>query len=409
MERRIVFHAFMRGLGHVSRLTAIANELMKADKEIQPLLLTDGAASSLPWPIDFPVFSLPGLDALVGSRWLRWGPSPVWSLVRHVLAGLIDGFRPHLLVHDTVIWDPLRLACGGRPVGQALVLRQRRDLDSYFTRYASRLASLNLILLVGEAAGDATAGWVGMPARVRQIAPIVRHDREALRPDESRRRYSVAEHENLVVITVGGGDFGEAGDVLQAALDAAAACREQLGSHRVIAVAGPLSDSGATRRGGSEAGQCDHVTVVRSDTQLSDLFAAARIVVCEGGYNTLLEVADVGVPAVCIPSPRPFDDQYARAMAMARAGYHVFLAQPTVTSIADHVSSVLQRPLAPFVPGPTRFTGAREAAHALLDVLGDVSDTAWHREVSSGLPTGPENRVKLLDNSKKLVELAYTW
>src|SRR5581483_853050 len=98
----------------------------------------------------------------------------------------------------------------------------------------------------------------------------------------------------------------------------------------------------------------------------------------------LKEVVDVGTPAVCVPAPRAFDDQKSRAVALQRAGYDVLVARMSSRSISSRLRLLLRRHGVTFTPGPTRFSGAAEAADALLDLLKGSPDTPWHQHLSGG-------------------------
>jgi len=45
-------------------------------------------------------------------------------------------------------------------------------------------------------------------------------------------------------------------------------------------------------------------------------------VICQGGYNTIAELTTLGVPAICLPAERKFDDQHERAMKTAETYSH---------------------------------------------------------------------------------------
>jgi UDP-N-acetylglucosamine:LPS N-acetylglucosamine transferase len=54
------------------------------------------------------------------------------------------------------------------------------------------------------------------------------------------------------------------------------------------------------------------------EPRLFDLLAAAHLAITRGGYNTVLELRLLGVPAICIPAWRGAEDQRARIQAAAR-------------------------------------------------------------------------------------------
>jgi predicted glycosyltransferase len=382
MRKRILFQAPAGGLGHLSRLTAIAEQLLSLDPDVQPVILSDGTVP--PWNSEVPYLPLVARRNLLSRQWLRWGPGPAWSVFENILVGTMEGFRPHVVVYDTIVWQALRQIVLRHPVHQVLVLRRRKDFDTYFARYARRLSTFQLILVVGEVAEPEAELPSRLPTMVRRIAPIVRHDRASLQPAAARQRYGVSPDETLIVITVGGGGTPEARRFIEAALQGVAACCELLGAHRVIVVSGPLADFGAEPEKLLEPGWGLRATFVANEPRMAELLAAATAVICQGGYNTLAEVVDVGTPAVCVPAPRAFDDQKSRAVALQRAGYDVLVARMSSRSISSRLRMLLRRHGVTFTPGPTRFSGAAEAADALLDLLKGSPDTPWHQHLSGG-------------------------
>jgi len=64
-----------------------------------------------------------------------------------------------------------------------------------------------------------------------------------------------------------------------------------------------------------------HYQAVRYEDRLPLLYAAADLLVCRAGGNTVAELADVGAPAILIPLPgAPADHQTANARVFAGAG-----------------------------------------------------------------------------------------
>ena len=42
---------------------------------------------------------------------------------------------------------------------------------------------------------------------------------------------------------------------------------------------------------------------------MRELMTAADLVICQGGYNTVSEVSQLGLPSICVPGMRDLDDQ----------------------------------------------------------------------------------------------------
>ena len=125
-----------------------------------------------------------------------------------------------------------------------------------------------------------------------------------------------------------------------------------------------------------------------------------------GGYNTLVEAADLGVPTVCVPRVNPRVEQLMRARAFERLGL-LRLCQPErlEQNLQPEIETVLQ-----ISPGLLRerahevldFDGAKRAAASLLSLA--LSTVGLDRPISqrkrNGRDSIPEATIqKCLDKS----------
>lgn len=167
----------------------------------------------------------------------------------------------------------------------------------------------------------------------------------------------------IVLATVGGGEDGFP------LLDTFIRASHHANWQGVI-VTGPLAsaDDRITLSSLTERAGMPIYTVVGC---LAAWFPLVDAVVCMGGYNTLVEVASTGTPAVCVPRIEPRREQAIRADAFARLGLLRVLVPGdlTATSLSAeidvaltqsraHLRSVAQREL--------DFGGAESAAQRLL-------------------------------------------
>ncbi len=382
---------------------------MSLDRSVHPLIVTSGVAP--PWHTEVPVLPLPGLEVLASERWLRWGTRPVWSLVRGLLRALLSSFKPALLVHDTVVWQALRVAASKFDVPQAIVLRQRKDLDTYFHQYRTRLSTFKLIIVVDEIVPHGPVSALRLPTQIHRVGPIVRHLRNSINPQQARYRYNIPDDCEIVVVTLQGGDFPESADILLNSLQAIECLRGELGEHRIVVVTGPLFDLPSFLATHPEIIALRGLIIVQSDPWLSELLAAARFAVCGGGYNTLAEAVDVGLPVVSVPGLRPFDDGHARARSLAQAGYPVVVADTTVNSILERIRAVLAVPRLPFTPGPSRFKGAEESARAILQLLREAPEPLSPRRQRGSVNSRGSTAavVDMLAQATQLLEIEDCW
>jgi UDP-N-acetylglucosamine--N-acetylmuramyl-(pentapeptide) pyrophosphoryl-undecaprenol N-acetylglucosamine transferase len=68
---------------------------------------------------------------------------------------------------------------------------------------------------------------------------------------------------------------------------------------------------------------------------------AADVAIASAGHNTVMEIGTATVPLICIPEPRPFDEQQVKAELLAKLGLCYLLTSfPTATSIKSILHKV---------------------------------------------------------------------
>jgi UDP-N-acetylglucosamine--N-acetylmuramyl-(pentapeptide) pyrophosphoryl-undecaprenol N-acetylglucosamine transferase len=149
------------------------------------------------------------------------------------------------------------------------------------------------------------ASYVGLPIR-RMISTV---DRAALR-DEARRTFGLDPDRPTLLVT--GGSQGARR--LNQSVSAAAASFLTAGV-QVLHVVGPSGDASVTR----EPGQPPYVVLPYVD-RMDLAYAAADLVICRAGANTVTEVAAVGLPAVFVPLPIGNGEQELNARPVVDVG-----------------------------------------------------------------------------------------
>lgn len=118
---------------------------------------------------------------------------------------------------------------------------------------------------------------------------------------------------NVVVGTAGGG--GDGAEVLAATLTA---CRHM--AQPSLVVTGPLMDPHQRRALEAQAASDPLARALEFAPKLGAMVAGAGAVVTMGGYNTLCELVESGVPTVVVPRVHPRREQAIRAELFAARG-----------------------------------------------------------------------------------------
>jgi predicted glycosyltransferase len=172
---------------------------------------------------------------------------------------------------------------------------------------------------------------VGMPevfdiCREYQFPPIVAQKvrycgylrkEPGLKSREVRQQeLQVKEHEQLVLVTPGGGEDGY--QLVDTYLTAVA--QQQAAAFRSVIICGSEMPSQQREQLYQKAASNPQVEILEFTDDLMSYIDAADVVVCMSGYNTITEVLSLGKRAIAIPRIKPASEQLMRAEQMSKLG-----------------------------------------------------------------------------------------
>ena len=193
-----------------------------------------------------------------------------------------------------------------------LVLHEQNAVPGAANRLAARVARACAVSYAGTPLPRSVV--TGNPVRP-EVAAV---DRAR---DRGGARLALGLPADRSVVAVFGGSLG-ALRLNRAVLDALSSWRgrSDLAVHHVVGE----RDWDLVQRelaGAALDGAALHYQTVRYEDRMPQLFAAADLIVCRAGGNTVAELAMVGVPSVLVPLPgAPGDHQTANARVLAEAG-----------------------------------------------------------------------------------------
>jgi hypothetical protein len=268
----ILYYAIGGGLGHLVRARAVLHTLGVAARAA---LLTASPFAADPRVVgDLPVVRVP--DALDGDR----------AALRRWIADLVAGVRPERLVVDAV------------PAG-----------------------------VLGELEGD-----LGVP--VDHVARLLRWPRYARRLDRPLPRIETTfvveplHDDHLAAVRAASAQV-----VALSLVDPPAPPRDDAAGAALVVHAGPAREVRALAALAATTGH--PVRVARPggpDLDVhpaSALFAHAAAIVTAAGFNAMRQAAPFGDRHLCLPFPRPLDDQRTRARAVRGIGSAWSTASPS--------------------------------------------------------------------------------
>ena len=188
---------------------------------------------------------------------------------------------------------------------------------------------------------------------------------------EMRKELGVAEEEDLVLVTTGGGEDGF--HILSASMKA---IREVSRERRVKAwvVAGPELAPEQVKHIRAAAQSCAGVRVVEFVDDMMSYMNAADTVISMAGYNTICELLTLSKRSILVPRVRPVEEQRIRADRMANVPFF---------------RTILPDALTPHLLART-MTEQLQAARSGLQMVGSIDMDALPR-ISAMLTVGAEH------------------
>ncbi len=300
--------------GHTSPLLATADALRRLDPDVEitclgtPRGLETRVVPEAGYPLELvppvPLPRRPGADLLKVPARLR-------AAVRATSA-VLDRVRPDVVVgYGGYVSMPAYLAARRRRL--PVVVHEQNALPGLANRAGARLATRVAVSFPDTPLPRAE--YVGLPIR-RMISTL---DRAATRA-EARRFFGLDADRPTLLVT--GGSQGA--QRLNRSVSGAARALDEAGV-QVLHVQG--------KHGGAEPEQTGTPYVVLDYCDRMDLaYAAADLVVCRAGANSVTEAAATGLPAIFVPLPIGNGEQDRNARPVVDAGGALLVADAAVTS-----------------------------------------------------------------------------
>jgi predicted glycosyltransferase len=163
-----------------------------------------------------------------------------------------------------------------------------------------------------------------------------------------RKELSVKPEEKLVVVTTGGGGDGYA--VMRTYVSMLESAAKPLPFKSVL-ITGPFMPKNKRRKIFKRARK-QGVRGYHFYRQMEKIFAAADLVVCMGGYNSLCEILSQGTPSLVIPREEPRKEQLIRAQAFKRHNLVDYIPWGELTP------QILQQKILSFLEAPETYLEA---------------------------------------------------
>ena len=305
--------------GHTSPLLATADALRRLDPDVEvtalgtPRGLETRVVPEAGYPLELippvPLPRRPNADlARVPAR-LRGAVKAALEVVDRLQPDVVVGFGGYVSV-------PAYLAARRRRL--PLVVHEGNALPGIANKVGARFTTH-----VATSFPDTPlrhARYVGLPIR-RMISTL---DRAALRA-EARETFGLDPDRPTLLVTGGSQGARRINESVSGSVAALAEAGVQ-----VLHVAGPANEVTPAGRDHPPAGWPPYVVLPYVD-RMDLAYAAADLVVCRAGANTVTEVAATGLPAVFVPLPIGNGEQALNARPVVDAGGGLLVQDAALT------------------------------------------------------------------------------
>lgn len=320
------------GMGHLNRTLVLARGLRAAAPEVEVQFVVDSPHFGLVADSGFPVTKFPDRRHALGfhrGRELRYPRLP------ELFDTVFRSWEPDVLVVDFLCKRALFERVKERGIHLAVILRKQPS-SSLRQLVLNRGAALVDTWLLPHSAED----WPlsALPRRFRGRAVHLGPVSRVLDADRiSAVRESLGDPGDgpLILLTIGGGGWVESQHTLDAVEEALVSSGRRARLQVVYGPNYPLDIPPSSPDGPLR------IERRRFIAELPEAMAAADLVICHAGYNSILELRSAGTPALVLPLASPGrDDQEARADALVEEGRALRLS-PEAGALEQAIAEVL--------------------------------------------------------------------
>jgi predicted glycosyltransferase len=317
------------GLGHLTRLLAIAIQLKRINPNCEILFVTTSEADNVLNRFGIPYVHLPS-KKLAGTGTI--GAKKLARIYNALINPLLDNWQPHIFITDTQVTGSLNDTLHYLRYSNSykVFIHRSRKPESYTQAQIQSQRFYHLIVaphyphqfLVPEPFGfEVPVFWSG--------PVLLKSKEESPMRDAVRRELKVQPNEVLIFLSLGGGGDDSDPEIFEKVLPVL----NRFQNIKILLAKGLLSTYSLT-------GTTNNL-IVTSIFPVSDCFAGVDIAISAAGYNTFHELMHHGVPTIFIPRERGWDDQYERAKQAEDKGACMLCAAADIDSKLQNLAELI--------------------------------------------------------------------
>ncbi|WP_027002283.1 glycosyltransferase [Hugenholtzia roseola] len=365
------------GLGHLTRLLAIARELRKKDPNLTPLFFVSSEAAQVVYQEGFACYKVPSKTSaqLVGLSRKKLTQS--YLQILHALIGI---YQPKAIVVDTFPLGALQELGGilGANLGMKKVFIHREQKN--LTLQKIQIQNFYDLIIAPHRENTAQIPVPDSKKLCWAGEILIRNTAELLPREEARKIIGVLAQKKLLFVNLGGGGDKTTLEnyeiIFEKILDFKKKNKNLI--FDIFFPQAPLSMRGTTSLSMAAAAlEAEGISIFQKEYYpIAELMLAFDGAISAAGYNTFHELLQAQVPTLFLPKARGYDDQMARAQKAATAGAAFFVLENELVTSKDWVEKlgaelfgtkkILDKnKMAELVA----LNGAQKAAHAILGLL----------------------------------------
>jgi len=345
------------GLGHFTRLLAVAKRIREKDPEVEIIFVTTMAALHLLETKGIPSYHLPGAYMFKDMSSSEWN-----AITEEMLATVFEIHRPSVFVFDGAF--PYR--------GMLNAIKNRHGLKNIWLRRGAfkkggtkipidSIQHFHKVIRPGDSVEFQTQE-IDLAIPIEHVNPILLADKsELMERSLVRTRFGVPQDAILVYIQLGAGKINEIENDLEKVI-------RILNENKKIYIV-----VGESIIGDRLEIQGDRLTIIR-DYPNSMFFQGFDFAVMAGGYNSYHEAIAFELPTLFIPNSNTgMDDQSSRVLAGKQKRACLSLMEKSEESIRLSIDALMQNNIREDMRSACaklhQENGAEQVASSLLNLL----------------------------------------
>ena len=345
------------GLGHFTRLFAVAKRIRKQDPEVEIVFVTTMSALHLVENEGYPAYHLPGSYMFNDMTSGEWN-----AITEEMLATVFEIHRPSVFVFDGAF--PYR--------GMLNAIKNRKGLTNFWLRRGTfkkgatkipvdSIEHFDLVIRPGDST-SIPEEEISFSTPLKLVEPIIFADKEELYSKEYvRTRLGIPQDSLVAYVQLGAGKINDIESDLQRVI-------RLLNEHENLQIV-----VGESLIGDRMKLVGDRVRVIR-DYPNSLSFSGFDFAIMAGGYNSYHEAIEFALPTIFIPNTKTgMDDQVARVRIGETKGACLVLTETDESTMREAIARLMDKNLRSLIVEACKElqkeNGAVQVSELLLDRL----------------------------------------